>query len=109
MIPSFGKITYIKNSKGADKRIINYKLEGFNKSNLERKNWKLEVLAIIDSIPETVFSTNNLYDFIPNLKKHPNNHNIDARIRETLQQLRDEGYVKYLDKGGFKGLYQKLF
>ena len=113
MIPSFGKISYIKNNKEVDKKIINYKLgkaSAFKKSDLKNKNWKLEVLSIVDSIPETIFSANDLYEFIPMLeKKHPDNHHIDARIRETLQQLRDEGYIKFLDTEGFKGLYQKLF
>ena len=80
------------------------------KSDLKNKNWKLEVLSIVDSIPETIFSANDLYEFIPMLqKKHPENHHIEARIRETLQQLRDKGYIKFLDTEGFKGLYQKLF
>ena len=113
MIPSFGKITYIKNNKEIDKKIINYKLlkvSAFKNSNLKNKSWKLELLSIIDSIPETIFSVNDLYEFIPELeKKHSNNHHIDAKIRETLQQLRDEGYVKFLDTEGFKGLYQKMF
>ena len=113
MIPSFGKISYIKNNKEVDKKIIAYKLEkasAFKKSDLKNKNWKLEILSIVDSIPETIFSANDLYEFIPTLeKKHPDNHHIDARIRETLQQLRDEGYIKFLDTEGFKGLYQKLF
>lgn len=113
MIPSFGRIAYIKNNKEVDKKIIEYKLEktsAFKKSNLKNKNWKLEILSIVDSIPETIFSANDLYEFIPMLEqKHPNNHHIDARIRETLQHLRDEGYIKFLDTEGFKGLYQKLF
>ncbi|MBR5647896.1 restriction endonuclease [Candidatus Saccharibacteria bacterium] len=113
MIPSFGKISYIKNNKEVDDKIINYKLEkasGFKNANLKNKNWKLEILSLIDSVPETVFSASDLYEYIPALEeKHPDNHNIDAKIRETLQQLRDEGYVKFLDKEGFKGLYQKLF
>lgn len=113
MIPSFGKISYIKNNKEVDKKIINYKLgkaSAFKKSNLKNKNWKLEILSLIDSIPETIFSASDLYEFIHELeKKHPDNNHIDAKIRETLQQLRDEGYVKFLDKEGFKSLYQKLF
>lgn len=113
MIPSFGKISYIKNNKEVDKKIIAYKLgkaSAFKKSDLKNKNWKLEVLSIVDSIPETIFSANDLYEFIPMLEKmHTDNHHIDARIRETLQQLRDEGYIKFLDTEGFKGLYQKLF
>ena len=113
MIPSFGKISYIKNNKEVDKKIIEYKLGKasiFKKSNLKNKNWKLVVLSIVDSIPETIFSANDLYEFIPMLeKKYHDNHNIDAKIRETLQQLRDEGYIKFLNKEGFKGLYQKIF
>lgn len=113
MIPSFGKISYIKNSKQVDKKIIDYKLgkvSTFKKSDLKNKNWKLEILSIVDSIPETVFSINDLYELMPMFeKKYPSNHNIDAKIRGILQQLRDEGYIKFLDTEGFRGLYQKLF
>ena len=113
MIPSFGKIEYIKNGKEVDKKIIEYKLSKastFKKSNLKNKNWKLEILSLVDSLHETIFSASDLYSFIPMLEiKHPDNHHKEARIRETLQQLRDDGYIKFLDTEGFKGLYQKLF
>ena len=49
MIPSFGKISYIKNNKEVDKKIIAYKLgkaSAFKKSNLKNKNWKLEILSL---------------------------------------------------------------
>lgn len=113
MIPSFGKVSYIKNNREVNKKIIEYKLKkvtAFKKSDLKSKNWKLEILSMIDLIPETIFAINDLYSSIPMLEqKHPDNHHIDAKIRETLQQLRNEGYVKFLDSEGFKGLYQKLF
>lgn len=113
MIPSFGKVVYIRGGKMVDKKLIDYKLKRvavFEESNQKNKGWKLEILSQIDSIPETVFSIDDLYDCIPMLSvKHPNNHNIDAKIREILQCLRNEGYVKFLDIEGFRGLYQKLF
>ena len=66
------------------------------------------IINIFETTVNAIIHTGMLY--IPMLeKKHPDNHHIDARIRETLQQLRDEGYIKFLDKEGFKGLYQKLF
>jgi len=34
--------------------------------------------------------------------KHPNNHNIKAKIRQQLQLLRDKGFIDFLDRGIYK-------
>lgn len=113
MIPSFGKIQYVKNGKEVNKKLIKYKLDRaikFKNIDPKHKDWKLEILSIIDSIPETTFSLDDLYEHIEALKpNHQKNSNIDANIRGTMQCLRDEGYIKFLDSEGYRGLYQKLF
>lgn len=111
LIPSFGKIDYIKNSKVIDKKIINYKLERasrFKNSNVKEKNWKLEILYLIDKLPEPIFTLNDLNEHIPELNESKignKNNTIDSTIRRKLQELRDDGLIKFIDRG----LYQKLF
>lgn len=109
MIPSFGKIKYIKDNQAIDKKIISYHLKmakPFKNANLKEKSWKLEILSLIDSLPENIFTLKELEKLIPTIQdKHPNNKHIDAKFRQALQILRDEGYLLFLGNG----LYQKLF
>ena len=37
--------------------------------------------------------------------KHSNNNNIEAKIRQVLQQLRDMGFIKFVEKGKYKKLW----
>jgi type II restriction enzyme len=34
--------------------------------------------------------------------KHPNNHNIKAKIRQQLQLLRDMSYLKFISRGKYE-------
>jgi phosphatidylserine/phosphatidylglycerophosphate/cardiolipin synthase-like enzyme len=68
--------------------------------------WQKDILSIIECFQNEVFELHDLYKFIPELSKdHPNNNHIDAKIRQTLQQLRDKGLVKFVEPG----VYKKLF
>lgn len=72
IIPYFDKISYIKNSKEVDRKIIEYKLEkslALKKSNLKNKNWKLKMLSLVNYIPETILSVMDLDEFILELEK----------------------------------------
>lgn len=113
MIPSFAKIQFVKNGVEVSEKIIKYKLSMINRFkniDTEKKDWKLILMYLIDRIPDTIFSLNELYSNIDEFKlSHPNNNFIKENIRHTLQLLRDEGYVKFLDSEGYKGIYLKLF
>lgn len=113
MVPSFAKIQYIRDGIEVNRKIINYKLDMVNRfkdMDSERKSWELIVLSLIDRIPETIFALDDLYVSINELKiDHPTNNFIEEKIRQTLQKLRNEGYIRFLDSQGYRGLYQKLF
>lgn len=38
--------------------------------------------------------------------KHPNNHNVNDKIRQILQYLRDMGLVKFVSPGHYKKLFR---
>lgn len=109
LIPSFGKICYLNDAEEIDQKIISYRLkqaEKLKKINPKEKTWRSEVLYLIDKIPDSIFTLKQLKKEIPALEKeHPENKNIDSKIRQMLQELRDKGFIIFLDKG----LYQKLF
>lgn len=68
--------------------------------------WKLAVFECLNSLPEREFSLTAVNTFAPDLKtKFPQNNNIEAKIRQQLQALRDVGLVEF--KGG--GRYKKLW
>ena len=38
-------------------------------------------------------------------RKHPGNNNIETKIRQMLQQLRDMGFIKFVNRGIYKKLW----
>ncbi|SMP88823.1 type II restriction enzyme [Epsilonproteobacteria bacterium SCGC AD-311-C15] len=106
-IPNSGKIFYIKDGKRQSKDKI---LEDWNKTSflkgshdLNSKNWLLDVLTCIEKLNRQNFNLNELYQFEKILKiKHPDNNNIQAKIRQQLQILRDKNYLKFESRGKYK-------
>ncbi len=55
---------------------------------------------IYEKLPQGPFSTSDLYQYIPAFQQvYPNNHRIEAKIRQVLQQLRDIGLLEHLGHG----------
>lgn len=109
-LPNFGKIRCIENGKCIESKIINYRLKQnahFRNNNFKEKGWKLEILSYIDSLPDNIFTYKQMKEFFPKLKEtHPNNNYIDKKVSQILQQLRDIGYIKFIDNNG---LYMNIF
>lgn len=105
-IPNSGKIFYIKNSEIQSKDKI---LEEWNKTsflkkstNLDSKGWLLDTIKCIEKINKKDFTLNDLYKFEKILRiKHPENNNIQAKIRQQLQILRDKEYLKFTSRGKY--------
>lgn len=54
-------------------------------------NWKADLRPMLAKLPDT-FTTANAYQFEARLAKlHPENQNVRPKIRQLLQQLRDDG------------------
>jgi len=69
--------------------------------------WKLEVFNCLLDIPKDFFTLGELNKFVPRLKKiFPHNYNIEAKIRQQLQNLRDIGLVQFLGKGNYQKLWK---
>ena len=68
--------------------------------------WKEDIGKIVDGLPEnfTLEDVNiNVGRNIPKIvDAHPNNNNINAKIRQVLQQLRDDGKIRFLGKGKYQ-------
>jgi type II restriction enzyme len=106
-IPESGKIFYIKNGKEESKTKI---LDNWNKTsflkesiNSKSKGWLLDIIKCIDKLNKNNFNLSDIYQFEKYLKsKHPENNNIQAKIRQQLQFLRDKEYLKFESRGKYK-------
>ena len=63
------------------------------KKEIERNNFDLGIFTLQELYR---FSYNNLSI------KYPNNNTIKASIQRTLQDIRDEGYLIFLNRGEYK-------
>lgn len=106
-IPNSGKIFYIKDREIISKSKV---IEDWNKtlflresSNIQVKGWLLDIMQCIEKLGENSFSLNDLYSFENYLKtKHPENNNIQAKIRQQLQVLRDKGFLTFTTRGKYE-------
>jgi hypothetical protein len=69
-------------------------------------SWKKDVFECLMKIPYDVFTLHQVYSFEKQLSLlHPNNHNVQEKIRQQLQYLRELGLVEF----GKPGVYKKLW
>jgi HKD family nuclease len=69
-------------------------------------SWKKDVFECLMKIPYDVFTLRQVYLFEKQLRLlHPNNHNVQEKIRQQLQYLRELGLVEF----GKPGVYKKLW
>lgn len=72
----------------------------------ESRGWGIDILHCLDRINSANFTVKDVYRFSPELSKlHLNNNNVDAKIRQQLQILRDKGILKVVSRG----VYQKIY
>lgn len=68
--------------------------------------WRLDTFNVVSKIKANVFKLEQVYAYKDHLQElHPENRNIEAKIRQQLQELRDLGLIEFL--GG--GVYRKLW
>ena len=106
-IPESGKIFYIRNGKKESKNKI---LDAWNRTiflgktkNLKSRGWLLDIIECIERTKRNNFTLKDIYRFENYLKlKYPQNSNIQAKIRQQLQILRDKGYLLFEGSGRYR-------
>ena len=69
-------------------------------------SWQKDVFEIINEFDSDLFNVQEIYLYKNMLKmRHPNNNNIEAKIRQMLQQLRDMGFIRFVNRGCYKRLW----
>lgn len=71
-------------------------------------NWKDNVRTVIQnnwSVGES-FTLNDIYNFKNEFSgTYPDNEHVEEKIRQTLQYLRDDGILEFINNNGF---YKRL-
>lgn len=105
-IPIQGKISIIQNSNiiTADEVVDNYnRIKKLQIKNLESRGWLIDVLNCVNDIDRIEFTLQDVYSYVEVLQqKHISNNNIEAKIRQQLQILRDKGLIEFLDRGRYR-------
>lgn len=77
-------------------------LEPLRRVPAHRRGWLHDVLAIVETLPRE-FSLAQVYQHSGTLAAlHPENNNIEAKIRQQLQLLRDLGLLQFLQRGQYR-------
>ena len=105
-IPEQGKIKIIQNGNIFSARDIvdTYsKIKRLNTTSIELRGWLIDVLNCVNDIKTIDFTLKDVYKYADYLKQeHIQNNNVEAKIRQQLQFLRDKGFIEFLGNGYYK-------
>lgn len=105
-IPLQGKIPVITNGYPvrSEDVITNYNhIKQLQKNTLDSRGWVIDILNCVNNIRSDEFTLNDMYQYHDYLQeKYKNNNNINAKIRQQLQFLRDKGFIIFLGNGNYK-------
>ena len=69
----------------------------------EKRGWTLDVLNVVRSLGRKEFLLKDVYAFTDALAAlHPDNHNVQPKIRQQLQELRDMDLLEFLGDGSYR-------
>ena len=105
-IPMQGRIAIIKDAIEVDANVVKKNVKrafDMRVDNLDSRGWMFDVLHCVNGIEAAEFTLSQMYQFTEILEaKYPSNHNVQAKIREQLQVLRDHGIIEFLGKGRYR-------
>ena len=104
-IPAQGQIEVVRKGQVREKSevLAQWKqTDSLLKPRPETRGWVADVLRCVERCFAN-FTLANVYAFESELAaKHPDNHNVRAKIRQQLQVLRDLGFVEFLGQGEYR-------
>lgn len=105
-IPEQGKITIVRggNEDSVENILRRYeKVKRLQTKNINLRGWLLDVLSCVNKLDKEIFTLNDVYKFAEYLRlNHVDNHNVEAKIRQQLQSLRDKGFIEFVGRGVYK-------
>lgn len=105
-IPSDARIPVIQNGhpvSSSKVRNAYERLRPLEKLNVQKRGWTLDVLQVVKELNKREFTLKEVYDQEEALATlHPGNHNVQPKIRQQLQVLRDLGLLEFLTPGCYR-------
>lgn len=72
----------------------------------ELSGWERDVFVALDELPVREFDSEIVSEMAVKFqRKYPNNNNREAKIRQILQILRDQGLVQFVSPGNYSRLW----
>lgn len=107
-IADVGKIKVVANGLAIDASAVREQyatVRPLAALNVQARGWTLDVLRLVKKLGKRRFSLSEAYGFAPELSKlHPNNRNVEPKIRQQLQVLRDMGLLRFVSRGQYEVL-----
>ena len=71
--------------------------------------WRLDTFNVVSKVKTNIFRLEHMYAYKEQLQElHPENRNIEAKIRQQLQELRDLGLIEFLGGGVYRRLWKDV-
>ncbi len=104
-LPSDAKVYLVRDREEIPPREVREKWRRFEflkGANHETRGWTADVLTCVRKLNQRMFALDDVYSFKDELARlHPRNRHVEAKIRQQLQVLRDQGIVKFLGRGNY--------
>lgn len=105
-IPLDARIAVVTGGTISNPRIVRQqyeRLRPLEKLRIEARGWTLDVLNVVRRLDKPEFSLGEVYAFAPELARlHPQNKNVEPKIRQQLQELRELKILESLGRGHYR-------
>jgi type II restriction enzyme len=79
------------------------RMSALRQFNPKSRGWLIDVLSVIHSLKSSEFGLQDVYEQRELLSSlHPDNRNVEAKIRQQLQKLRDLGLIAFGERGRYR-------
>lgn len=103
VVPSLAKIDVVREGEIIDRKRVRAQFAKIGRIATlrpEQRGWTLDVLRCLETLTAAEFSTEQVYQFVPELSAlHPANRHVPEKIRQQLQVLRDRGLLRQISRG----------
>ena len=106
IVPQSGKILLVNNAQVMPRAQVQHQWREhlfLREQSHKHRGWLMAVMKLLEHINSEKFSLQDMYAFEPALQKQfPNNRNIQAKIRQQLQILRDLHMIEFTARGQYR-------
>ena len=105
-VPQSGRIFLLKDRVPVPRATVREQWERtlfLRDAGLEARGWLIEVMKAVENIGEPTFKLDDVYAAEGRLQAlYPHNQNVRPKIRQQLQELRDQGLLEFLGRGTYR-------